>query len=149
MSTGLDMELTFPLQVVVAYIIVTTNQLAVQITKLGVHSAFRRKGLAKALLQVLLAFLPASTALSIPVPQCCMHVVCMNGCHTTVFCIQAAINAAKQERRSIQCATLHVDCSNIAAIELYKSFGFQQDSYLKNYYSEGSHAYLLIYNTPS
>ena len=60
--------------------------------------------------------------------------------------MQEVLTAAKQERRSLQCATLHVDCSNTAAVELYKSFGFQQDGYLENYYSEGSHAFKMIYN---
>ena len=38
---------------VVAYAIFTTTQLAVQLTKLGVHPSFRRKGVARSLLQVL------------------------------------------------------------------------------------------------
>ena len=37
---------------VVAYIIFTTTQLAIQITKLGVHPGFRRQGLGRKLLQV-------------------------------------------------------------------------------------------------
>lgn len=38
---------------VVAYIIFTTAQLVIQITKLGVHPSFRRQGIARNLLQVM------------------------------------------------------------------------------------------------
>ena len=37
---------------VVAYAILTSSQLSVQLTKLGVHPNFRRKGVARSLLQV-------------------------------------------------------------------------------------------------
>lgn len=62
------------------------------------------------------------------------------------FCMQAALSAAKQERRSVQCATLHVDSSNTPAVQLYTAFGFEQDGFLENYYSEGSHAFKMLYN---
>lgn len=96
---------------VVAYIIFTTTQLVVQITKLGVHPSCRRQGIARHLLQV-------------------------------------SISAAKAQRHSLQCGSLNVDSSNTAAVELYKSFGFQQDSFLSDYYAPGSHALKMLYTIP-
>lgn len=63
--------------------------------------------------------------------------------------LQVSISAAKSQRHSIQCASLHVDTSNEPAVKLYTSFGFKQDAFLTDYYASGSHALKMLYTIPA
>jgi ribosomal protein S18 acetylase RimI-like enzyme len=50
---------------------------------------------------------------------------------------------ARAERR-VLCASLHVDATNTAALELYRRAGFAQDGVIDSYYGPGRHALKLL-----
>ena len=62
------------------------------------------------------------------------------GRSNTCLCLQEALSVAKQQRRSVQCANLHVETANAAALALYTSLGFREDAHLQDYYAAGCHA---------
>ena len=57
--------------------------------------------------------------------------------------MQAAVEFAQKQRRSIQCINLHVDTVNEPAISLYQSLGFVTEALLEDYYQPGSHAFKM------
>ena len=62
------------------------------------------------------------------------------GRSNTCLCLQEALRVAKQQRSSLQCANLHVEAGNSAALALYTSLGFREDAHLQDYYAAGCHA---------
>jgi ribosomal protein S18 acetylase RimI-like enzyme len=106
---------------VVGYIVVQVNSLSCHVNKLAVAPGSRRRGLGSRLLQVRGCVVCCWGRDAPPHRRALTNATAAAAAADA----QAALRVAVAERR-VQCATLHVDTGNAAALALYSKAGFGQ-----------------------
>lgn len=151
------LQKTLRIPQVVGYIVYTTTQLKVHISKVSVDKGFRRQGIAKKLIQAI--FIPTLSNLCQlwrPRPRLSFseadkpsHVkptkwkLALKASAKVLQCVQESLERAIKAR-GVMCSTLHVDPANEAARLLYLGLGFTCDRVLEGYYGASRPCWMMM-----